>query len=97
MAYYFEIKRDEGNKHLQWYFFLGQIIGKAFFDFVPVHFPVCRPLLKLMMDRDTKFGIEDLRFLDKQMYNSLKMINESTLSPEELDSLQINFYVELYD
>jgi len=97
VSYYFEIKKEEGNKHLQWYYFLGQIIGKALFDFVPVHFPVCKPLLKLMMNRDYKFGLEDMKQFDTQMYNSLKMISESTLTPQEIDSLQINFFVELYD
>jgi hypothetical protein len=44
-SYFFEIKKDDTNKHLQWYYFLGQLIAKAIFDAVPVYFPICKSVL----------------------------------------------------
>jgi hypothetical protein len=86
-TYYFEIKKDDSNKHLQWYYFLGQIIGKAFFDQCPVYFPVCKALYKMMLNRNYKLSLDDLKDYDAQMYNSLNMIASTELTDQELEEL----------
>ena len=85
------------NKKLQWYYFLGQIIGKAFFDQIPINFPVAKPLMRLMMSKNYKFKLEDMRWFDSQIYHSLKMIKETDLTIDQSESLMLNFQIELYD
>lgn len=63
-CYYFEVKKEDGNKQLQWYYFLGQIVGKALFDFAPVNFPVSKVLLKFMLNKDYKPVLDDLKEFD---------------------------------
>mmetsp|Transcript_12190 Transcript_12190/g.8878 ORF Transcript_12190/g.8878 Transcript_12190/m.8878 type:complete len:93 (+) Transcript_12190:539-817(+) len=85
------------NKQLQWYFFLGQIIGKALFDGIPIYFPICKSVLKYLIFPDYKPTMEDLNYFDPFIYNSIKMIKENDLTDEELLSLNINFLIEVYD
>lgn len=51
----------------------------------------------MMMNKNVKLELEDMRMYDSQIYNSLKHISEKELTQEELDALQINFQVELLD
>eukprot|EP00347_Sterkiella_histriomuscorum_P017181 403350359 len=97
VTYYFQVKKEESNKQLSWYYFLGQIIGKALFDFIPVNFPVCKALFKIMMSKNVKFTVDDLRNYDQQIYNSIKMISSTELSAKDIEALQLNFTVEIYD
>ena len=53
--------------------------------------------MKLMMHKNYKFTLEDLRHYDSQMYQSLKMIKNSDLTKELADSLMLTFQLELYD
>ena len=53
--------------------------------------------MKLMMHKNYKFTLEDLRHYDSQIYQSLKMIKNSDLTKELADSLMLTFQLELYD
>ena len=53
--------------------------------------------MKLMMQKNYNFTLEDLRHYDSQMYQSLKMIKNSDLTKELADSLMLTFQLELYD
>ncbi len=53
--------------------------------------------MKLMMQKNYKFNLEDLRHYDSQIYQSLKMIKNSDLTKELADSLMLSFQLELYD
>jgi len=50
-----------------------------------------------MLSRTATFSVEDLAHFDAQIYKSLKMIKETTLSPEDLETLNLNFNIELYN
>ncbi len=43
---------------------MGQIVGKALFDFAPVNFPVNKLLLKFMINKNYKPTLEDLKEFD---------------------------------
>lgn len=49
------------------------------------------------MNKDIKFTVEDLKHYDTQIYNSIKMISSTNFTPEEIESLYLNFTVEIYD
>ena len=53
--------------------------------------------MKVMMHKNYKFTLEDLRHYDSQIYQSLKMIKNSDLTKELADSLMLTFQLELYD
>mmetsp|Transcript_10020 Transcript_10020/g.9956 ORF Transcript_10020/g.9956 Transcript_10020/m.9956 type:complete len:113 (+) Transcript_10020:594-932(+) len=96
-TYFFKVKKEELNKHLQWYYFLGQIVGKAMFDGIPIYFPMCKSVLKHLIFHDYKPILDDLKYFDPFIHNSIKMIKDNNLSDEELLSLNLNFQVEVYD
>lgn len=97
VTYYFAVKKDDTNKQLQWYYFLGQIIGKALFDQIPVHFPVAKALLRMMIQKEQKFSLEDMRFFDSQMFHSLTHIKNTDITEEMSEQLMLNFQLEVYD
>lgn len=48
-TYFFEIKKDDQNKQVQWYYFAGQLVGKALFDAIPIDFPICKTVYQLLL------------------------------------------------
>lgn len=50
-----------------------------------------------MHNPDYKFTLDDLKLYDQQIYHSLKILVDTPMSKEEIEQIQINFCVEIYD
>lgn len=50
-----------------------------------------------MLNKNHKFTLEDLKLYDPHIYSSLEMISSNNLTQEDIEALDINFNVEIYD
>jgi len=73
--------------HLDYYWFLGRLLGKALFDGIvlPASFSVV--FYKLLLG--CPMGLEDVKCLDSQMFSSFKMVEECP----DISSLYLTFSV----
>ncbi|KAF8821804.1 HECT-domain (ubiquitin-transferase) domain-containing protein [Cardiosporidium cionae] len=65
------------ERHLEYFYFVGQFIGKAIFDKQVILAPLARPVLKKLLQRPVE--MEDLAFIDLELYNSLCWILENRI------------------
>eukprot|EP00743_Colponemidia_sp_Colp-15_P006536 GILK01007043.1.p1 GENE.GILK01007043.1~~GILK01007043.1.p1 ORF type:complete len:780 (-),score=125.89 GILK01007043.1:96-2435(-) len=63
--------------HLQYFKFCGKVLAKALFDRHLVKAHLCRPLYKLILGLPVL--LEDLQFLDTQLYQSLLFMKENSI------------------
>ncbi|KAL9642107.1 hypothetical protein ABK040_007113 [Willaertia magna] len=80
------------NDHLQYFTFIGKLIGKAIFDMQIMDLHFTRVIFKCIIGKPIQF--EDLEYVDPSMYYSLlKLLNIENV--EQL--MEMNFTVELND
>nr|PIL97207.1 HECT-domain (ubiquitin-transferase) domain-containing protein [Toxoplasma gondii COUG] len=72
IAYRINPNSAVNEHHLEFFRFVGLILGKALFDKQMIGAPFCRPLLKHLLQRDG--GFQDLEFFDSQVHRSLQWI-----------------------
>ncbi len=78
------INEYSGNvqpKHLDYFFFCGQILAKAVFERIPVKGFLGRPILKQLLGR--KVAVEDLRDYDTELWNSISFIAHTQIQKEQ--------------
>jgi len=67
-----------------YYYFFGQMLGKALFERIPVKAYLAKPLLKELLGE--KPVIEDLRYFDLEIWKSVEFLREHKLNKEEFIS-----------
>nr|CEL71045.1 TPA: Ubiquitin--protein ligase, putative [Neospora caninum Liverpool] len=72
IAYRINSNSGVNENHLEFFRFVGLILGKALFDKQMIGAPFCRPLLKQLLQHGG--GFQDLAFFDSQLYRSLQWI-----------------------
>lgn len=65
------------DNHLEYFRFAGQAMGKAIFEKQFILCPLARPLLKQLLRR--KIDIEDLAFVDQELYNSFEWMKSNSI------------------
>ena len=69
------------NDYLSYYKFIGKIIGKALFDKITLNYNINPIILKHLITKDNpKFTLEDLKYYDIELYNSLNSILNSNMN-----------------
>jgi hypothetical protein len=66
----------------------GLLMGKALLEGVPIHSPLCKPLFKALLR--APLGLEDLKFVDIQLYKSLKFMLENDITDVIFETFSIN-------
>lgn len=79
-----------GAEHLQYYEFLGKMLGKAMYDKILVDGQFCEPFLNALKGQLNH--IDDLACLDEQLHRSL--IKMKSMSSDELRALDLSFEAE---
>jgi hypothetical protein len=75
------------KQDLRFFFFVGRMIGKALMDQMLMSPHLCLPLLKHIVG--APITLSDLRFLDLELYESLKFVYET----DDVESLALDFTV----
>lgn len=76
---------EQYNKdHLDNFFFIGQVIGKALFERVPISAFLNQTIFKYLLD--LKIEYKDLEYYDFQVYVSLQFLFETTIDKTELST-----------
>ena len=91
------------EQHLEYFQFVGKILGKALYDCVLVESQFSVVFLNVLLGRINQF--DDLRFLDEQTYKSLRQLKAmataagggSSSSGDEIAGLDLYFVVERVD
>lgn len=55
----------------------GRLMGKAFFDKIPVYCPLSKAIFKYLTGRE--LGFKDLGYVDEDIYRSLVYIKENSI------------------
>ena len=72
-------KNDIHQELLDYYKFIGKIIGKALFDKITINYNLNQNLIKLLLGIK-EFNIEDLKYYDIEIYKSLINLKNSNFS-----------------
>ena len=68
----------------KYYYFFGQMLGKAFFERIPVRAFLAKPILKELLGQ--KLVVEDLRYFDAEVWKSVNFLRGHKLDKEEFIS-----------
>lgn len=90
-TYFPNAKSSVNETHLQYFKFIGRVVGKALFDMQLMNTHFSSVLFKYIIGKVVTFS--DLQFVDRTMYLSLKKI----LELEDVDSLNLEFAAEIDD
>ena len=85
------------HKHLQWFYFTGQVIGKALYDDVQVQFPLSNSVYQFMINKDYQVTLCDLIHYDEDLYRSFKYMLDDNMSSEDILSLETYFTIDIQD
>ncbi len=77
------------------YEFTGKILGKALLENLTVNCCFNKIIYQLFLNE--KITLNDLVFIDKPLYNSLKNLKEMKNNGEELSVLELYFSIQYYD
>ena len=72
-------KNDIHQELLDYYKFIGKIIGKALFDKITINYNLNQNIIKLLLGIK-EFNIEDLKYYDIEIYKSLINLKNSNFS-----------------
>lgn len=87
-----KIDLSQQQEKLSYLRFLGNVVGKCFYENVLIDISFAPFFLNKWCSDLMKNSINDLKYLDKELYvNLMKLTN---MSPEELESLELTFNVD---
>jgi hypothetical protein len=81
------------NKNLEYFNFIGKLIGKALLDNITINICFNKLIYKLILEEEITF--DDLVFIDTQLYNSLK--NLKNTNTQNLKDLGLYYSIEQND
>lgn len=70
-----------GNQKI--FYFFGQLLGKAFFDCIPVNVSVNHSILYAILGKTDRFWdheLDEFRYIDNSVCNSLKFFRDNDLT-----------------
>ena len=81
VAYTININSDKHcEQHLNYFYFIGQILAKALFENIAIKAYLCRPLFKLLTN--TQLKIEDLKYIDIELWKSVDFLIKNKVECE---------------
>ncbi len=86
-----KINKEQYNK----YNFIGKVLAKALLENLTVNCCFNKIIYQLFLNE--KITLNDLVFIDKPLYNSLKNLKEMKNNGEELSVLELYFSIQYYD
>ena len=81
------------NRNLEYFNFIGKLIGKALLDNITINICFNKLIYKLILEEEITF--DDLVFIDTQLYNSLK--NLKNTNTQNLKDLGLYYSIEQND
>eukprot|EP01041_Mallomonas_annulata_P005732 gene5732-11590_t len=78
-----------GEYHLQYFGFLGRILGKALYERILIESQFAGVFLNALLGRQNT--IDDMIYLDEQVYRSLMMLKQQVANGEDIADLGIFF------
>lgn len=77
------------NECVEYYILIGIIIGKALLENIPLDCALCKPFLKHLLGQECSH--HDLKFQDKDIYNSLRYMKKHSIQNIIFESFSVNF------
>eukprot|EP00826_Nyctotherus_ovalis_P049847 TRINITY_DN6051_c0_g1_i3.p1 TRINITY_DN6051_c0_g1~~TRINITY_DN6051_c0_g1_i3.p1 ORF type:complete len:405 (-),score=90.86 TRINITY_DN6051_c0_g1_i3:159-1373(-) len=78
VAYIINVNSDKCcAKHLDYFYFCGQIFAKALFENVAIKAYLCKPLLKQLVG--LKSSREDLKYIDTELWRSMEYLSANKI------------------
>lgn len=87
VSFYPNPKSFVNSEHLNFFRFIGRMIGKAVFDGELLELEFSKPLFKMMVGDDLE--LDDLKDLDNNFYKNIKWLLEN-----KVDNLGLSFSVD---
>ena len=81
------------NKNLEYFNFIGKLIGKALLDNITINICFNKLIYKLILEEEITF--DDLVFIDTPLYNSLKNLKNTNIN--NLNDLNLYYTIEQND
>jgi len=78
-----------GSNHLRYFNFVGKILGKSLYENILLESEFAGGFLNFLLDR--KNTLDDLYYLDEQMYRSLMQLKHHANNGGDLESLELFF------
>ena len=83
------------KENLQYFNFIGKLIGKALFDNITINICFNKLIYKMILQED--IALEDLLFIDNPLYTSLHNLKELEESGTSLEDIGIYYSVDMED
>ena len=83
------------KENLQYFNFIGKLIGKALFDNITINICFNKLIYKMILQED--IALDDLLFIDNPLYTSLHNLKELEESGTSLEDIGIYYSVDMED
>jgi hypothetical protein len=73
-----ETAKKHHKDYLNYYYFTGQVIAKALYEKIPIKAYLSKLILKMILGQELK--VEDIKYCDVELYNSIQFILTNTIT-----------------